>query len=89
MVSNQIRERVRATKDAPGGPYRLLEYRHGLAEIVERGAVVLVKRPRVIRPRGGATIVGKLPGSQISGSVITEISMVITREWKLLVIWEV
>ena len=40
-------------------------------------------------PPAQGIIVGKLPGSQISGSVITEISMVITREWKLLVIWEV
>ena len=31
-------ERMRATKHAPRGPPRLLERRHGLAEIVERGA---------------------------------------------------
>ena len=34
-------------------------------------------------------MVVKFPGSEISGSVITEISMEITREWKLPVIWEV
>ena len=40
-------ERVLATKHAPRGPFRLLECRHGFAEIVERGAVVLVERHRV------------------------------------------
>ena len=33
-------ERVRATEHATRNPYRVLERRHGLAEIVERGAVV-------------------------------------------------
>ena len=32
--------RVRATEHAPGGLFRALERRHGLAEIVERGAPV-------------------------------------------------
>ena len=32
--------RVRAAEDAPRGPFRVLERRHGLAEIVERGIVV-------------------------------------------------
>ena len=31
---------MRAAEHAPRGPFRLLECRHGLAEIVERGAVV-------------------------------------------------
>ena len=31
-------ERMRAAEHAPRGPFRLLERRHGLAEIVERGA---------------------------------------------------
>ena len=44
------RERVRATKDAPGDPLHVLERRHGLAEIVERGASVLVERHRVTHP---------------------------------------
>ena len=39
--------RVRATEDALGDPFRLLERRHGLAEIVERGAGVAVERLRV------------------------------------------
>ena len=38
---------MRATEDAPRGPVRLLEHRHGLAEIIERGAGVVVERPRV------------------------------------------
>ena len=44
---------MRATKDAPRNPFCLLEPRHGLAEAVERGAFVLVKRLRVMgRPEG-------------------------------------
>ena len=35
IVLNHIRERVRAAKDAPSGPFRVLERRHGLAEIVD------------------------------------------------------
>ena len=34
-------QRVRAAKHAPRGPFRVLERRHGFAEIVERGAGVL------------------------------------------------
>ena len=41
---------VRATEHSPRGPFRFLERRHGLAEIVERGAVVFVERPRVNPP---------------------------------------
>ena len=41
-------EWMRATHHAPRDPFRVLERRHGLAEIVEDGgAVVLVKRGRV------------------------------------------
>ena len=42
--------RVRATEHAPRDPRRVLERRHGLAEIVERRAGVLVERPRVNLP---------------------------------------
>ena len=35
------RGRMRAAEHAPRGPCRLLERRHGLAEIVERGGGVL------------------------------------------------
>jgi hypothetical protein len=38
---------MRATEHAPRRPCRLLERRHGLADIVERRAVVLVEGPRV------------------------------------------
>ena len=37
--------RVRAAEHAPGNPSYFLEYRHGFAEIVERGGGVLVERP--------------------------------------------
>ena len=37
---------VRAAEDAPRGPFRVLERRHGLAEIVERGAVGSVATTR-------------------------------------------
>ena len=40
--------RVRAAEHAPRNPFRVLERRHGLAEVVERGAVVLHERPRVV-----------------------------------------
>ena len=43
-------ERVRAAKDAPRNPCRVLERRHGFADITERGAGVHVERPRVIDP---------------------------------------
>ena len=44
-------ERMRTTEHAPRDPRRLLERRHCLAEIVERGASVVVERLRVKRPR--------------------------------------
>ena len=40
-------ERVRAAEDASRDPFRVLACRHGFAEIVECGGVVLVERPRV------------------------------------------
>ena len=49
IALNSSCERVCATKHAPGGPFRLLERRHGLAEIVERRAVVAEHLP-VIQP---------------------------------------
>ena len=42
--------RVRTAEHAPRGPFRLLERRHGLAEIVERRAGVPVERLRVNSP---------------------------------------
>ena len=42
---------MRATEHAPRGTFRLLERFYGLAEIVERGAVVRVERLRVITPQ--------------------------------------
>jgi tetratricopeptide (TPR) repeat protein len=41
---------VRAAKYAPRSPCHVLERCHGLADIVERGAVVVVERLRVIHP---------------------------------------
>ena len=43
-------ERVRATEDAPRDLFRVLERRHSLAEIVNRGARVPVERQRVVPP---------------------------------------
>ena len=40
-------ERVRATEHASPDLLRVLQRRYGLAEIVERGAVVKDQRPRV------------------------------------------
>ena len=42
FVLNCHRERVRKTENAPRGPLRVLENRHGLAQIVERGGRVRV-----------------------------------------------
>ena len=50
--------RVRATEHAPRDPRRVLERRHGLAEIVERRAGVLVERPRVNLPYPKREIIG-------------------------------
>ena len=36
------------TEDAPRNPFQVLEGRHGLAQIVERGAGVVVEHRRVI-----------------------------------------
>ena len=44
-------EWVFAAKDAPGGPYRFLERRNGLATIVERGTSDIAERRRVNPPR--------------------------------------
>ena len=41
-VLNIFCERVRASEHSPRGPFRILERRHGLAEIVERGTGVFV-----------------------------------------------
>ena len=43
-------ERMRATEHAPRGLFQIFEGRNGLAEITERGAGVLVERPRVNFP---------------------------------------
>ena len=47
MIIYPRRGRVRATEHAPRDPFRLLERRHGLSEIVERGIGVQVERRRV------------------------------------------
>ena len=44
MVLNIHCERMRAAEHAPRGPFCLLESRHGLADIVERGVVGFVSR---------------------------------------------
>ena len=42
---------MRVTKYAPRSPFSVLESRHSLAEIIERGVGVLAERPRVNRPK--------------------------------------
>ena len=51
IVPNRKRKRMRASEHAPRNWRRLLEGRHGLTKIVERGAVVFAERPRVIPPQ--------------------------------------
>ena len=43
-------ERVRAAEHAPRGRFDLLERRHALSEIIERGAGVREEGPRIIPP---------------------------------------
>ena len=42
---------MRAADHALRNPFHVLERRHGLAQIVERGAGVIAECPRVIRPQ--------------------------------------
>ena len=44
-----LHERMRGTEHVPRSLFRVLERVHGLAEIVERGAVVFVEAPRVCK----------------------------------------
>ena len=54
---NRTCHRVCATEHAPGNTFSVLERRHGLAEIVERGAGVLV----LSKPcKAGALLVNSL-----------------------------
>ena len=50
MALNHSCIRARPAKKAPRGPFRVLERRHGLADIGERGAGVQVERIRVTPP---------------------------------------
>ena len=50
MLLNPRYGRMRAAEHAPRGPFRVLERRHSLAEIIERGAVVFVNHLGVKRP---------------------------------------
>ena len=51
IALNRRGERVRTTEHAPCDPSRVLERRHGLAEIVDCGAGVLVERLSIICPK--------------------------------------
>ena len=46
ILLNPDCDRVRGTKHATTYPFRVFERRHGLADIVERGAVVFGERDR-------------------------------------------
>lgn len=55
---------MRASEHTPRGLRRLLERLHALAEIVERGAVILVEHPAVSKPhyeRGLITLAENAP----------------------------
>ena len=73
VVLNGHCERVRAAHYASGDPFRLLERRHSLAEIVGRGAVVIPERPRVIPPhreREFITLVPRTPPPALVVSLV-------------------
>jgi hypothetical protein len=55
LLPKPLRERVRATEHAPRDPFRVLEGRHALAEVVERGVGVQVP-PDPMRLVRGAPI---------------------------------
>ena len=61
-----------AAEHAPGDPLRLLERRHGLAEIVERGGGVLAERLRVAANNYSLALV-KVKRYQESRSVLRKI----------------
>ena len=50
LVFLNLYKRMRATEHTPLRPFHILQRRHGLAEIVERGVGVHVKRPRASLP---------------------------------------
>ena len=57
IALNVYYERVRTAEHAPRDPFRILERRYGLAEIVERGTGVLVERPPVKQPHSEREII--------------------------------
>ena len=59
---------MRTAEHAPRGPFRLLVHRHGLAEIVERGAGVCVG----VATDMGKTIVKRLYARNTSHSIWKE-----------------
>ena len=59
---------MRVAKNAPRGPFYVLERFHGLAEIVECGAGVPEERPDVIPPRLERKIMRITEGSSRHGS---------------------
>ena len=61
------REWVRAAEHAPRDPFRLLERRHGLAEIIERGNWVREERARVVRPYLELLFITDLLGDVFTG----------------------
>ena len=50
IASKSFCGRMRAPEHAPRDPFHVLESRHGLAQIVERGAAVFVERLRITPP---------------------------------------
>ena len=57
ILLHHRRDRMRATEHAPRGPFRLLERIYGLAEIVERGASVVVDCQRAIPPHPDRSLI--------------------------------
>ena len=62
-------KRVRAAEHASCGPFRLLEHRHGLAKVVERGVVVVVKRIRENLSHLGSAVVQFYSPSAASSAI--------------------
>ena len=73
---NRRCKRVLATKYAPRYPFRLLERRHGLAEINERGVVGFIERAGVNNAQGVRH------ASNYLGLVARYVALVIANAWR-------
>jgi hypothetical protein len=68
----KICDRVRSSEHVPRGPFRFLDHRHGLAQIVERGTVVKVEQSRANQPHPERDIIRLAKNAQRYGHHFTK-----------------